>query len=209
MLTVMVVIAVIASLVVAVAGFVNSTGAKKRSEGEIAALSAACESYKADVGSYPRHGAKDDKDFEGETNVTDGLDPRVDGDPGKGDYKRSSLFLYSELSGDRNVNGKLDITGTDPEPNKGYMEFTPSLLKTDKATKAVKYIQDPFGNSYGYSTRNAKQELEFQALARKDKASADRRTIDAGYNPTFDLWSTGGTVGSPEKNQAKWIKNWQ
>ena len=56
MLTVMAIIAVIASLIVAVAGLVNQKAAKSRAEGEIHALSAAAESFKADNGTYPQSG---------------------------------------------------------------------------------------------------------------------------------------------------------
>ena len=54
---------------------------------------------------------------------------------------------------------------------------------------SVTYIRDPFGNPYGYSTM---------------KAAGGA----AGYNPTFDLWSTAGTSGISESDQAQWIKNW-
>ena len=59
-------------------------------------------------------------------------------------------------------------------------------------TQNVQYIQDPFGNSYGYSTAN-------QADSTK------------GYNPTFDLWSTSGLTaspGNPDTITPQWIKNW-
>jgi hypothetical protein len=61
------------------------------------------------------------------------------------------------------------------------------LLKTNKA--GITYIVDPWGNSLGYSTFK----------------SAHPGSRD-GYNPTFDLWSTGG--GKDERNPAKWIRNW-
>jgi len=58
----------------------------------------------------------------------------------------------------------------------------------------VQYIQDPFGNSYGYSTANSVS----SAL---------------GYNPTFDLWSTVGLTSNPPPSGTdtitpQWIKNW-
>jgi hypothetical protein len=61
-------------------------------------------------------------------------------------------------------------------------------------TYTVNYIRDPFGNSYGYST-----------------AQAANPGGTAGYNPTFDLWSTAGltaTPGSPDTITPQWIKNW-
>jgi hypothetical protein len=65
------------------------------------------------------------------------------------------------------------------------MQFKPNMLGTDTNNKV--YARDPFGNSYGYSTRMA-------AIG------------TGGYNPTFDLWSTAGlTTGS---DSSQWIKNW-
>ncbi|HEX8678402.1 MAG TPA: hypothetical protein VF683_00455, partial [Chthoniobacterales bacterium] len=52
----------------------------------------------------------------------------------------------------------------------------------------VTAIRDPFGNPYGYST-----------------AKAANPAGSVGYNPTFDLWSTGGEDGA---NPLQWIKNW-
>ena len=53
LLVVMAIIAVLASLVLSVAGYVQKKGARSRAEAEIAALGAALESYKADNGDYP------------------------------------------------------------------------------------------------------------------------------------------------------------
>jgi prepilin-type N-terminal cleavage/methylation domain-containing protein len=53
LLIVITIIAILASLVLAVAGSVQNKGARSRTEAEIAALGAALESYKADKGDYP------------------------------------------------------------------------------------------------------------------------------------------------------------
>ncbi len=53
LLVVITIIAILAGLVLSTMGYANRTGAKKRAEGEIAALSAALESYYADNGTYP------------------------------------------------------------------------------------------------------------------------------------------------------------
>jgi type II secretion system protein G len=53
LLIVITIIAILASLVLAAAGSVQKKGARSRAEGEIAALGAALESYKADNGDYP------------------------------------------------------------------------------------------------------------------------------------------------------------
>ena len=54
LLVVITVIAILAGLVLQTAGYVQKKAARSRAEAEIAALSAALESYKADMGDYPR-----------------------------------------------------------------------------------------------------------------------------------------------------------
>jgi len=169
LLVVMAVIIVLAGLVLGTSQYVQKKGARSRAEAEIAAISAACESYKADNGIYPQAPA------------TDGLDPTATPDESK--YAAASLELYALISGDTDRNRSADT--------KSYMSFKPNQLSPQDQAKNVTAIRDPFGNSYGYSTMKASD-------ATKN-----------GYNPTFDLWSTGGATtfgGAP--NPAQWIKNW-
>ena len=53
LLVVIAIIAILAGLILSTAGYVQKKGATSRAEAEIAALSAALESYKADNGDYP------------------------------------------------------------------------------------------------------------------------------------------------------------
>lgn len=53
LLVVIAIIAILASLVLSTAGFIQKKAARSRAEAEIAAMSAALESYKADNGDYP------------------------------------------------------------------------------------------------------------------------------------------------------------
>lgn len=202
MLTVMLVIAVLASLVLAVNGLVQSKAARSRADGEKAAIILACENYKSDNGTFPR------------SEDTDAIDPRVDGNPVSGSgatkYQKSSLLLYSALNGDFEPAGNPDFK---PEGTVYARElFKPTMLGATKGPNgeitAVKFIQDPFGYSYGYSTAGAKAEEEYQATLRTTPGTT--RPSDApGYNPTFDFWSTGGSAGgTTAKDQGKWIKNW-
>ncbi len=163
----MAVIIVLAGLVLGTSGYVQKKGARSRAEAEIAAMSAALESYKADNGIYPR-----DDD-------TDALDARVAS--GTSGNQKASLSLYNALAGATNG------SRTPTQGAKSYFSFKPNMLYPQPPSAAnVTYIRDPFGNSYGYSTAN-------QADPTK------------GYNPTFDLWSTGGEGAT---TQAQWIKNW-
>ncbi len=208
MLTVMLIIAVLAGLILSINRSVQYKAAKSRAEAEIAALSAASENYKADNGTYPRDGAPDLS--------TDLLDPRKNLVPSESIYLKASLYLYKALSGDADANSLVDTDA------KSYYEFKPDVLsatkingKIERKPGSVKYIQDPWGNCYGYSTANAKQEEDFQNELRKD-AAAKRPTTSKGFNPGFDLWSSGGaTSGSGTTSGStldsvvnKWVKNW-
>jgi type II secretory pathway pseudopilin PulG len=197
LLVVMTIIIVLAGLILSTMGYVQKKGARSRAETEIAAMSAACESYKADNAIYPRDPTAN--------TATDTLNARTMFDPVTTDatlYKAASLVLYRALSGDTNLdrtvnatdqNFKIDGTTLSPplaQLPKVYFTFKPNQLSpTDQSLVPVEFIRDPFGNSYGYSTAN-----QFDP------------TTPKGYNPTFDLWSTAG--GTQPTDVAGWIKNW-
>jgi len=131
------IIAVLGALVLSTAGYARKKGARARAETEIAAMSAACENYKADKGVYPYN------------NVTNGLNARTRGDPtdtADPTYSNASFYLYTQLSGD--TAGDRNPTG------KSYMVFKPNMLLPTGGTGTVTAIADPFGYSYGYSTAN-------------------------------------------------------
>jgi len=201
LLVVISIIIVLAGLILSTMGYVRKKGARARAETDIAAISAACESYKADNGIYPRDPTAN--------TATDALNARTMFDPVTTDaplYKAASLVLYRALSGDRNLdrivnasdqNFKIDGTTLSPpltQLPQVYFTFKPNQLSpTDQTQTPVEFIRDPFGNSYGYST-------------------AYQYDIDQGinpthgYNPTFDLLSTDG--GTTTNDVAGWIKNW-
>jgi len=196
LLTVMSIIIVLAGLILATSGYVQKKGARARAEAEIAAMSAALENYKADNGVYPSN-----SDTMTLNAVTDGnpVDPTKN--PSGGNYSLSSLYLYGQLSGDydngnanaaTNYDRKLDGN----ETGKAYFSFKPNQLSPADQTQKVTSIRDPFGNSYGYST-----------------AKGANPGGAAGYNPTFDLWSTAGETAKKsgetfQQYQQRWIKNW-
>ena len=210
MLTVMAVIAVLASLVVSVNAFAHKKAALVRAEAEIKTISAACESYKGDFGNYPR-------DFEGDSD-TDALCPVLHGNPAGKEkmYAKACRVLYKAISGDAKL-------GTDPEPpatkedkpdgkpeTKGYCEFRPDQLHKNSSGE-VEFIQDPFGNSYGYSTKGAADEEAYRQKILK--LPSFPRPKNFGFSPNFDLWSTGGVVSDLSNDELnpmrkRWIKNW-
>jgi type II secretory pathway pseudopilin PulG len=186
------VIIILTGLVLSTVGYVQKKGARARAETEIAAMSAACENYKADNGTYPRGPATAITigTVTIPANVTDSLDARTKGDPTSNTnptYGESSLYLYTLLSGDSN--------GNRSSIGKSYMQFKPNMLLPSGGTGTVTAIADPFHYSYGYSTAN----------------QADPNNL--GYNPTFDLWSTAGETAPKatetfQQYQLRWIKNW-
>jgi prepilin-type N-terminal cleavage/methylation domain-containing protein len=225
MLTVMLIIGILAAIVLNVHGFVNAKAAKARADGEIHSIAAACEAYKGDNGSYPRLAKK----TEGDTGTTTApnlkqsgvpLNPQQNGNPTKQNYKDSSQYLYGQLSGDWNYNGKRDNApdpsnptgGSTMEPT-GYMPFKPDQLARVSQSSTITALLDPYGNSYGYSTAAALDEECFQANL-KASGPTSRPSTTNGFNSTFDLWSTGGRTTDPSSGAdpntvwAKWIKNW-
>ena len=189
-------ILILTGLVLSTVGYARKKGARARAETEIAAMAAACESYKSDYGIYPRDPTAG--------TATDTLDARATGNPAM--YQTANLVLYRALSGDRNLdrtvtaldeNFNIDGTAlTSPlaQLPQTYFAFKPNMLSPADQTQNVQYIRDPFGNSYGYSTAN-------------------QYNPSTGYNPTFDLWSTSGLTAPPPGNAndtitPQWIKNW-
>src|SRR6266542_5536577 len=138
LIVVITVIVILTGLVLSTVGYAQKKGARARAETEIAAMSAACESYKADNGVYPR-----DNPTPG---YTDALDAQQNGDPTQSAYQNASLYLFTQLSG-LNQN-QTPITGA-----RSYFSFKPQMLSTD-TNGNVTAIKDPVGNSYGYSTAN-------------------------------------------------------
>src|SRR5947208_15358176 len=85
------VIIILTGLVLSTVGYVQKKGARARAETEIAAISAACESYKADNGIYPTDASTTEQ-----LNSTTSFNPT--------NYQSASLYLYKKLSGDTTGN---------------------------------------------------------------------------------------------------------
>ena|SRR6476469_1348161 len=169
LLVVITIILILAGLILSISSYVQNKGARARAETEIAAMSAALESYKADNGIYPTSAN------------TNALDPAT---TNPSSYVTACQYLYIQLSGDSDGNP----TTTTSSDTKNYLGvLKPNMLKPSPPG-ANTYIRDPFGNSYGYST-----------------AKASNPSGSVGNNPTFDLWSTGGSITS---DTSKWVKNW-
>jgi type II secretory pathway pseudopilin PulG len=199
MVTVVAVIIVLAGLIISVAGFVNTKAAREKALAQIKNYSLQSDAYKLDNGTVPQNAD------------TDLLDARMHFSPVGGSsgtlYQNASRYLYSCLSGDLDPALRPDYK---PEAgNKVYYGFKRDELNCQKnadgAIQSVNYIQDPFGNCYGYSTIGAKAENDYREKLKLDSSTA-RPDQPQGYNPTFDLWSTGG--GTTQSQAAKWVKNW-
>lgn len=183
LLTVIAIVVVLAGLILGGMGYAQQKAASSRATGEIAALSNLLEAFKADFGDYPRMKSDDEDGGDGGTNVT----------PGNSPSKANAGFLAAYLFGKQVTDTTIPVV-TDWARKNSWPE---SGLSTDSDTidfqvpsgdttisVAARYLIDPFGNPYGYSTKGI-------------------------YNPTFDLWSTAGiTTGSVDTNEPRWIKNW-
>ena len=124
LLVVIATIIILGSLILSTVGYVQKKGARSRAEAEIAAMSAALESYKADNGIYPQH-----------------------------DGSNGGHALYQSLTGDGNdkIGGSTASTGVTASTGKSYMVLKNNMQKPippDAATRVV----DPFGNDYGYKS---------------------------------------------------------
>jgi len=223
LLTVMAVIAILAALVLSISGFAEKKAALGRAQVELKTLENACESYKADNGTYPYQPLAISGSIPPITNrgvtsssvPSDLLFPAGANATGVSNYVPNSVYanasleLYEALTGDVYCSGTGGGSGT-----KNYIpEFRPDAFGRSQpnapiaaGTNAVEYFSDPFGNCYGYSTACA-------------TASALGVTGTYGYNATFDLWSTGGqinngsgtaTLGSGQAGDPmlQWVKNW-
>jgi general secretion pathway protein G len=141
-MTVIAIIIILAGVVLSISSYAQNKGARSRAEAEIAAISAALESYKADNGVYPRDNPGN--------KFTDTLDPRTNPlpSPSPSVYTNASFYLYSQLSG-------LDQNQQPVANMKSYFMFKPQMLgHTTGSNTTIAYIRDPWGNSYGYSTAN-------------------------------------------------------
>jgi type II secretory pathway pseudopilin PulG len=135
LLVVIAIIITLAGLILATSGYVQKKGARSRAEAEIAAMSAALESYKADNGIYPTD------------QMTDQLDPTASNARNPDSYKPAGKTAYKYLSGD------IDQDPTTPaDDQKNYLG---ALIKPNSVgidTDGKRYFKDPWGYAYGYST---------------------------------------------------------
>jgi type II secretory pathway pseudopilin PulG len=123
LLVVIMIILILAGLILSISSYVQNKGARARAETEIAAMSAALESYKADNGIYPAY-----------TNAT-----------GQGHA------LYQALTGDGDdaIAGTKASTGSASSANKSYMALKPNMQKPNPPDSTTRVV-DPWGFDYNY-----------------------------------------------------------
>lgn len=121
-------------VVLTVIPVVSSHVQRSRTNGELLALHAALENYKADYGHYPTDPATTEK-------------LRTNAAPDPDGYIAASAFLYRALMGKPNP-------GENSNPNHTqYYPLNPEELKTTSSGET--YIVDEWGNCLGYSTLEA------------------------------------------------------
>jgi prepilin-type N-terminal cleavage/methylation domain-containing protein len=176
LLVVIAIIAILAALILAAGEGVLKKAAQARAQSEIEAMKNALTAYKIDNGIYPQSSS-----ITGPPSGTYPLTPSS--------YLTASETLFQALSGITNFNTDVPQAGV-----KSYMTFTKKQIGNPAGPS---YIQDPWGNSYGYSTGDANLPPTAQALY--------------PYNGSgfFDLWSTGGVSSTALNPTNSWIVNWQ
>lgn len=130
LLTVVVIIGILVSIVIGVAGNVRRQGAVSRATAEVSAIELALERYKIENGDYPN--ATD-------ISIPSGAHGFYDGNPSN--YVTASQDLFEDLVG----RPRYSETSTDNNPV--YFEVKESQVGDPSGTS---YFMDPFGYSYGY-----------------------------------------------------------
>jgi len=123
LLVVIIIILILAGLILSISSYVQNKGARARAETEIAAMSAALESYKADNGIYPAHPSS----------------------------SNAGHALYQALTGDGNdaIGGNVASTGVTGSAGKSYMSLRPTMQKPNPPTSQTRTV-DPWGFDYNY-----------------------------------------------------------
>jgi prepilin-type N-terminal cleavage/methylation domain-containing protein len=191
------VIIILAAIVIMAGEGLMKFGGKSRAKAEIAAMSSALEAYKTDNGVYPQYSGLLPSSYNEDNTIA----------PGENDYQNAATLLYAALSGKNNyADTTFTYDAANNLANKSYMNFASRQLGNWKVgSAAATYVQDPFGNPYGYSTGGP---LTQQANANGQTEVVNVPPPNNGSG-NFDLWSTGGQT--PETNPnwtAAWIQNW-
>lgn len=175
------VVTILMGMTLGILRYASNKSSREKARTEISAFAGAAESYKADMGVYPR------------SELTDQVSSS--GNPNSERMRASSLALYRLLSGDADTNGIPDKNEAVVNPPEVYMAF--KLSQLSKGGSRVLFIRDPWDkpstpSSYGYGTKRA-------ALI---EAGSD--DPEAGRNTTFDIWSTANSPANPKA----WVGNW-
>jgi prepilin-type N-terminal cleavage/methylation domain-containing protein len=170
---------VVMAIILVLAGLVLATSSYVHNKGARSRAEAEIAAMSAALENYKA----DNGVYPSDSTKTDLLSPKAGVDFAS--YSTASLFLYEKLTGVTS-GSRSEVPSTTT-----YFTFKPNmLLPSPPSTADITGIRDPFGDSYGYST-------------------AGQTTSGTGYNPTFDLWSTGGYIATTSPpDQSQWIKNW-
>src|SRR6266542_6267996 len=134
LIVVITVIVILTGLVLSTVGYAQKKGARARAETEIAAMSAACESYKADNGIYPRDTTNNTTDNLAALTASPTPDPRPTSyDPNDSRYTAASFYLYAQLSGNPSGDRSTYTQRT-------YFQFKPNMLLPPGGTGIVTAI---------------------------------------------------------------------
>ena len=183
MLTVMLIIAIIASLIVSVAGLANKKSTLAKAQAEITALGSACENYKADNGTYPRLG---DITEQSSKELRRPLIRACTATRARTTTRRRAV-PYQQLSGD------TQLVGHPPAGVKLYFEFKNSMLAgmSGGLKEPARCFTCRIPSASPTATPPPATARRKTTVTPSPRQNAPR-PYPQGYNTTFDLWSTGG-----------------
>lgn len=184
LLVVMAIIAILAGLIIGIAGNVQKQAAKARARAEIGALETALERFKLDNGDYPDWQAaaiSSGSPYDGDANNY----PSRLVDSGATAGRRS---LFEQLVGRRQYDS-ADTTGSN------YIEIKQSQTGVSGSDA---FFMDPFGFAYGYAYED-------------DPAGGEPKSAFNQVVP--DLWSTSGETEEEDLDlndpiYLNWMTNW-
>jgi type II secretory pathway pseudopilin PulG len=174
LMTVIAIMILLAGILLASLPGIQSKVNRNRVEQFMAEIQSGLSSYQLDNGIYPQNPPTGDRDTSG-----------IDG----------ANVLYRELSGDRNLDGEVDMD----ENEKVYvlrLSYDENKDSKDPRSSAIGgdfQVVDSYGDPIRY-------------LAQPPNIPERERQT---YNPDYDLWSIAGSDPDDAESQAAHITNWQ
>lgn len=178
LMTVVGIMILLAGLLLAALPGIQTKINRNKVERFLAELEAGLSKYKIDNGSYPQNAPASETQAERDVTGIDG-----------------AKVLYKELSGDRDLDGEVDMENNEVVyvPRLSYDENKNAKEARSTAIGGSYMVVDPYGDPIRY-------------LAQPPNIPSEERVT---FNPTYDIWSIAGADPTDPERQAAHITNWQ